>query len=145
MILRYNRHPDAGIKVRWMTEITHVEPLKYFVDEQRFGPYMLWHHQHHFEQRGDKTFMVDEVNYVMPMYFIGTIMHAVMVRRQLNEIFDYRKKMIDQIFPPTAALPHQSDPGNSTHLATTWNPVTFAWFGLREIASLLSQHHQHQV
>ena len=49
-VIEYKVRPLFRIPIYWMTEITHVEDKKYFVDEQRFGPYSLWHHQHHFKE-----------------------------------------------------------------------------------------------
>ena len=47
-IIRYKVSPLVGIKLNWITEITHVDEEKFFVDEQRFGPYAFWHHKHYF-------------------------------------------------------------------------------------------------
>lgn len=93
-IITYKIKVPPGINMDWTTEITHVEPLKYFVDEQRFGPYKMWHHQHRFTETEEGVVMEDIVNYVMPFGFIGRIAHAVFVKRQLKDIFDYRIKSI---------------------------------------------------
>ena len=97
-IIEYKVHPVLGIPLYWMTEITHVEQHKYFVDEQRYGPYRLWHHQHHFKEVPGGTEMTDIVHYKLPFWFFGDIANALMVRRQLREIFDYRFKVVEKKF-----------------------------------------------
>ncbi len=97
-IISYKVKPIAGIPMTWVTEITHVEPLKYFVDEQRIGPYRMWHHEHHFRKVEAGVEMTDIVSYVLPLGFLGRIAHAIFVRRQLNGIFTYRSKVIDKYF-----------------------------------------------
>jgi ligand-binding SRPBCC domain-containing protein len=98
MILRYTVTPLLGIRLSWMTEITHVEPMKFFVDEQRFGPYLFWHHQHHFEEVPGGVRMRDLVHYALPYGPIGWLMHAVLVRRQLTDIFDFRRRTLAELF-----------------------------------------------
>ena len=99
MIIQYKVRPLLNIPMGWTTEITHCEEGKYFVDEQRFGPYALWHHQHHFEDKGTHVLMTDIVNYAMPLGILGRIAHAVWVKNKLKGIFDYRTHVIDRIFP----------------------------------------------
>jgi ligand-binding SRPBCC domain-containing protein len=79
-----------GIPLYWMTEITHVEDQKYFVDEQRFGPYSMWHHQHHFKAIEGGVEMTDIVHYKLPLWILGDIAHTLFVKAQLTHIFDYR-------------------------------------------------------
>jgi ligand-binding SRPBCC domain-containing protein len=98
MIITYKVSPIAGIKMNWATEITHVEDFKYFVDEQRFGPYAFWHHQHHFEENSEGVFMTDIVTYGIPWYGMGALGHDLVVKPKLKEISDYRKKVTNQIF-----------------------------------------------
>lgn len=93
-IIEYTVRPLLGIPLYWMTEITHVEPLKYFIDEQRFGPYSLWHHQHHFEEQADGVEMTDIVHYKIPFWIVGDIAHSLFVRKQLKKIFDHRYEAI---------------------------------------------------
>lgn len=97
-LIEYTIKPLFGIPLYWMTEITHVENKKYFVDEQRFGPYSLWHHQHHFKKVGAGVEMTDIVHYKIPFWFLGDIANSLLVKQQLNEIFDYRFKKIQEIF-----------------------------------------------
>src|SRR3954451_18487621 len=81
-IIEYTVKPLFAIPVYWMTEITHVEEGKYFVDEQRFGPYSLWHHQHHFAEVDGGVQMTDLVHYKIPYSFLGNIANTVFVRQQ---------------------------------------------------------------
>jgi ligand-binding SRPBCC domain-containing protein len=97
-IIEYTVSPVLGIPMYWMTEITHVEDKKYFVDEQRFGPYSMWHHQHHFKAVEGGVEMTDIVHYKLPFWFLGDIAHALFVKKQLKNIFDYRYKIVSQKF-----------------------------------------------
>lgn len=98
MIITYKVSPVFGIKMNWMTEITHVKEGEYFVDEQRFGPYALWHHQHHFKVIEGGVQMNDILNYAIPYGIIGTIGNAILVKREINKIFAYREKAIVELF-----------------------------------------------
>lgn len=93
-IITYEMKPMLGIKTNWMTEITHVEENSFFIDEQRSGPYKIWHHEHWFEQRKDGVLMTDKVVYVMPFGIIGRLAHGLFVGRQIKHIFAHRKKAI---------------------------------------------------
>jgi ligand-binding SRPBCC domain-containing protein len=97
-IIEYKLSPIRGISFYWMTEITHVNDKKFFIDEQRFGPYSLWHHQHHFKEVEGGVEMTDIVHYKIPYWFIGTLAHSLFVHRQLKEIFAYRYKVIEEWF-----------------------------------------------
>jgi ligand-binding SRPBCC domain-containing protein len=98
IIIVYDVKPFRGIKIRWITEITHVKEGEYFVDEQRSGPYKFWHHQHHIKPIEGGVFMTDIVHYQPPFGFIGNLANAVVIRRQLKEIFDFRTKKIEELF-----------------------------------------------
>ncbi len=98
MIISYLVKPVLGIETQWVTEITHVEDHKFFVDEQRVGPYKMWHHQHHIEPIEDGVLMKDIVSYQPPFGFIGVIVNRIMIRPKLNEIFDYRTQAIEKRF-----------------------------------------------
>ena len=98
MIITYKVSPLFGIKLNWMTEITHVEQNKYFVDEQRFGPYALWHHQHHFKAVDGGVQMTDVVNYAIGYGFIGRMANALFVAKKLGQVFAYRERVIKKIF-----------------------------------------------
>ena len=97
-IIEYTVKPLLGVPLYWMTEITHVKEKEYFIDEQRFGPYSLWHHQHHFKEHANGVEMTDIVHYKLPLYFLGDIANALVVKKQLKYIFDYRFKKAEEIF-----------------------------------------------
>jgi ligand-binding SRPBCC domain-containing protein len=97
-VITYKVKPLLGIPLFWMTEITHVLPGKFFVDEQRFGPYSLWHHQHHFEAVEGGVMMTDIVHYKAPFGFLGDIAVSLFIKKQLNEIFEFRKKKVTELF-----------------------------------------------
>ncbi len=81
-----------------MTEISQVQDKTLFVDEQRKGPYKLWHHQHHFKQTDSGTLMTDIVHYSLPLSVLGVVAHSLFVRRMLEDIFDYRYKKTEELF-----------------------------------------------
>jgi ligand-binding SRPBCC domain-containing protein len=85
-------------RVYWMTEITHVEDKTFFIDEQRFGPYSLWHHQHHFKEINGGVEMTDIVHYKIPFWFLGDIANQLFVKRELKKIFEYRFSSVEQLF-----------------------------------------------
>jgi ligand-binding SRPBCC domain-containing protein len=97
-IIEYKVKPLLGIPLYWMTEITHVEERKYFIDEQRFGPYSLWHHQHHFIEKNGGVEMTDIVHYKLPLGFLGDIAHGLFVKKQLKKIFDHRYQVVETLF-----------------------------------------------
>jgi ligand-binding SRPBCC domain-containing protein len=97
-VIEYTIKPVLGIALYWMTEITMVKDKIYFVDEQRFGPYGLWHHQHHFTIIEEGLQMIDIVHYKIPFWFLGDLANAIFVRKQLHEIFTYRFKAVEQKF-----------------------------------------------
>lgn len=90
MIISYKVSPLLGIKTDWVTEITQVRELEYFIDEQRVGPYNLWHHQHMIEPSDNGVLMKDIVTYAPPLGFLGAIANQLFIKSKLNEIFDYR-------------------------------------------------------
>ena len=97
-IIEYKVKPIFGIPVYWMTEITHVKHQEFFVDEQRFGPYKLWHHQHHFKIIDGGVEMTDIVHYRNPLGFLGGIANTLFVKAQLKQIFEYRIKVVEELF-----------------------------------------------
>ncbi|MCB0633052.1 MAG: SRPBCC family protein [Saprospiraceae bacterium] len=98
MVIRYNIRPILNIPMNWVTEITHVRAHVYFIDEQRFGPYALWHHQHHFEAVRGGTLMKDILHYKVPYGIIGNIADAVFVDKKIESIFRYRFQVIEEQF-----------------------------------------------
>lgn len=97
-IIEYTVTPLLGIPLYWMTEITHVGDQQFFVDEQRFGPYTFWHHQHHFKEIPGGVEMTDLLHYKIPFWFLGDIANSILVKKKLKEIFDYRYKKAEEIF-----------------------------------------------
>lgn len=97
-IIAYKVSPINGIKMTWVTEITHVQDKLYFVDEQRFGPYSLWHHKHFIKVIPGGVEMIDIVDYKIPLGFIGDILNSLIIRKKLKEIFDYRFKKVEEYF-----------------------------------------------
>lgn len=97
-IIQYIVTPVAGIKTNWVTEITHVKEPEYFVDEQRFGPYALWHHKHFLKDIDGGVEMEDIVDYKLPFGFVGRMVHPFLVQPKLKEIFEYRRKKLIEIF-----------------------------------------------
>ena len=97
MIL-YTVRPLFQIPLGWCTEITHVKELEYFVDEQRQGPYKIWHHQHHVKEIENGVEMMDIVHYQVPLGFLGEIFTPILVKPKLHEIFDYRFKKMVELF-----------------------------------------------
>ena len=98
MIISYKVSPLLGIKTTWVTEITHLKENSYFVDEQRVGPYKIWHHQHMIQPMEKGTLMTDIVSYQPPLGFLGSIANKLIIKGKLNEIFEYRTKALDEIF-----------------------------------------------
>jgi ligand-binding SRPBCC domain-containing protein len=96
--MTYKVKPLLGIPIAWMTEITHVEPMKYFVDEQRKGPYKLWHHQHHFKKIEGGVEMTDLVHYRLPLGILGSVANSLLVKSELNKIFAYRYQRVIELF-----------------------------------------------
>jgi ligand-binding SRPBCC domain-containing protein len=99
-IITYKVSPILGIPLSWMTEITQVVHLLHFVDEQRRGPYRMWHHEHHFEEIPDGgVLMTDIVYYELPLWLLGELARPLFINRQLHNIFEYRKNKIASLFP----------------------------------------------
>ena len=98
MIISYKVSPLFGIQTTWVTEITHLSENAYFVDEQRVGPYRIWHHQHILEPVNKGTLMTDIVSYKPPFGVLGTIANKIIIKRKLKEIFEYRTRALNQLF-----------------------------------------------
>lgn len=98
MIITYVVKPLLGIPFKWVTEITHVSEPYYFVDEQRFGPYSFWHHQHKFFKTDGGVRMVDILHYRIKFGFIGRIANRLIVEREVKKIFEYRRGKLQEIF-----------------------------------------------
>ena len=98
MIITYTVSPLFGIKLNWMTEITQMKDGEYFVDDQRSGPYAIWHHEHHFKAIKGGVQMTDILNYAIPFGPIGTLANQLIVGKQVKKIFEYRTKAVDDLF-----------------------------------------------
>ena len=97
-IIQYIVTPVMGIKTKWVTEITHVKDKEYFVDEQRFGPYTLWHHKHFIKPIDGGVEMEDIIDYKIPFGILGQMVHPFLVKPKLEEIFEYRQKKLVELF-----------------------------------------------
>jgi ligand-binding SRPBCC domain-containing protein len=93
-IIEYRVEFIHGLRSLWLTEIAHVREYEYFVDEQRIGPYQFWYHEHVFEDLGKSTRMVDHVTYSIGYGVIGDVLNSIWIKQRLNDIFDFRKKII---------------------------------------------------
>lgn len=97
-IIHYTITPLFGIKLQWVTEITHAESGKYFVDEQRYGPYAFWHHKHFLREIPGGVEMEDIVHYKLPMGVLGQLFHPILVKPNLDRIFEFRRKKLIELF-----------------------------------------------
>ncbi len=97
-IIQYKVHPFPGFSTKWVSEITHVEKGSYFVDEQLFGPYALWHHKHFIHEVPGGVEMEDVIDYKLPLGILGTLAHPLLVRKQLTSIFEYREEQLAKRF-----------------------------------------------
>jgi ligand-binding SRPBCC domain-containing protein len=98
LMIEYRVRPLLGIPMRWITEITYVKDRNYFVDEQRKGPYKIWHHEHHFKAVEGGVEMTDIVSYEVPFGLLGRLVHPIIIRPKLEAIFAYRFKVVDELF-----------------------------------------------
>ncbi len=97
-IIEYTITPLMGIKMHWVTEITHIDENRYFVDEQRFGPYAFWHHKHFLKEITGGVLMEDVIHYKLPMGFVGDLFHGLLVKPNLDQIFNYRHNKLIELF-----------------------------------------------
>ena len=97
-IISYKVSPLFGINLNWVTEITHINDKMFFVDEQRFGPYSLWHHKHFIKEIDGGIEMEDIVDYKIPFGILGQIAHPLFVKNKLKQIFKFREKKLTQLF-----------------------------------------------
>jgi len=98
-IIEYTVSPLLGLSMHWVTEITHVKHEEFFVDEQRFGPYTFWHHQHSIKETPYGIEMHDDIHYKIPMGPLGRLVNKLFISKKLERIFEYRKKKLDELFP----------------------------------------------
>ncbi len=97
-VIQYSVTPIAGIKAKWISEITHLVDGKYFVDLQLYGPYAFWHHKHFIHEIDGGVEMEDIIDYKVPLGMLGQIFHPFLVKPKLEEIFRYRQKKLIEIF-----------------------------------------------
>ena len=100
MIISYKITPLLNFPLRWVTEITHVKEKEFFVDEQRLGPYRMWHHEHIFKIKEDGVLMTDIITYIPPFGLLGKLANNLFIKRRIKKIFDYRSQIIEQLFNP---------------------------------------------
>lgn len=99
MMIEYKVTPLFGIPITWLTEISQVREGEFFVDEQRVGPYAIWHHEHHFKDLGDgRVEMHDRVTYVPPFGLLGELVHPFIIKPQLDKIFAFREQAVTELF-----------------------------------------------
>jgi ligand-binding SRPBCC domain-containing protein len=97
-VLQYTVTPVAGIKTKWVSEITQFEDKKYFVDVQLYGPYAFWHHKHFIHEIDGGVEMEDVIDYKVPLGLLGQLVHPILVKPKLEEIFNYRKTQLEALF-----------------------------------------------
>mgnify|MGYP006087635489 FL=1 len=97
-IIQYIVTPLLGIKTKWVSEITHIEEKKYFVDEQMYGPYTLWHHKHFVKEIEGGVELEDIIDYKVPLGILGQLVHPFLVKPKLEEIFNYRQEKLVALF-----------------------------------------------
>ncbi len=97
-IIQYRVSPIRGVRTRWVSEITHYQEKRYFVDEQRFGPYSLWHHKHFLYEDPAGVMMKDIVDYKLPLGPLGSLAQALFVKKQLTTIFRYRVQALETTY-----------------------------------------------
>lgn len=98
MIITYDVTPFRGFTTTWVTEITHINKPYYFIDEQRIGPYRLWHHQHFFSENDKGIIAKDLINYALPYGLLGNLLNSIYIRNNLDTIFNYRNEALNKIF-----------------------------------------------
>lgn len=98
LIVNYTVKPALNIPTTWVTEITHVKDYVYFVDEQRIGPYRMWHHEHFIEPTERGVLMKDIISYQPPLGILGSLANRLFIKRKLKGIFEYRRKALNALF-----------------------------------------------
>ena len=101
-VITYSIRPLLNFPMTWVTEITQCENRKYFIDEQRFGPYRFWHHQHHFVENKEGVSMTDILHYALPFGILGEALAGKIIHEKVKQIFNYREKKLNEIFQGTS-------------------------------------------
>lgn len=104
-LIQYKVSPFPGFTTKWVSEITHVKHGEYFVDEQRFGPYALWHHKHFIQEISGGVEMEDIIDYKIPFGILGQLAHPIIVKNQLKKIFNYREEKLKELFGEMKDVP----------------------------------------
>jgi ligand-binding SRPBCC domain-containing protein len=99
LFITYRIKPMLNIPVTWVTEITHIKEPDYFVDEQRDGPYRIWHHEHHFREAPGGLIMTDILHYDIGKWIFGDIAGFLFVHKTVRQIFRFRKEALEKVFP----------------------------------------------
>lgn len=97
-LITYTVQPLWSISLEWVTEIIAVEQPLYFIDEQKFGPYTFWHHEHWFSSIPGGILMEDIIYYKLPLGLAGKILHWLKIEKDLKKIFEYRKEVLEKTF-----------------------------------------------
>lgn len=111
LAMTYSITPVPFWRVEWLTVITAIDEGRNFVDEQRTGPYRLWHHEHRFEPVDGGVEMRDVVHYALPLDPLSRPLHDYLVRRQLQDVFEYRFRSLARLFGPDPAGHTEAPPG----------------------------------
>lgn len=98
-IITYKVSPFPGVPMTWVTEITQCTEQQYFIDEQRFGPFKFWHHQHKFSAHKDGVLMEDILHYSLPFGIVGELAGKLMIHKKVQGIFKYRESKLNSLFP----------------------------------------------
>lgn len=98
LIITYKIKPLLNIPMNWVTEITHIEDKVYFVDEQRKGPYNIWHHEHHFRAVDGGVIMTDILHYDIGKSIFGWLAGKLFVDKKVKQIFEFRNIMLSEMF-----------------------------------------------
>lgn len=104
-IIEYRVGIFPGVRTTWLTEISHVRRMEYFVDEQRIGPYEFWYHEHKFcSLDHNQTQMIDNVTYSVGYGLIGDMLNALVIGKKLSGIFNFRSRKIQDLYPAKVIL-----------------------------------------
>ena len=98
MLVAYKVNPLLGLPVTWVTQINVIYEKTFFIDEQKFGPFKLWHHKHTFIERDGGIEVIDEVTYSPGFGFLSGIITRMIVSKKIEEIFSFRKDVLNKLF-----------------------------------------------
>ena len=98
MILSHTIRPFLNIPLQWISEITHILPFQYFIDEQLYGPYKFWHHEHRFRPSTKGVEVSDTIHYMMPYGYLGQAAHRLGIKQKIEEAFVFRKNTLEELF-----------------------------------------------